>query len=81
MKNGKAPKLQVEVINRKKGLPEIKDVPMELHHKNIPQRVGGENVHNHDNLDKLTPWGHEAVDPYRHTGYDFFKMIKDVDIW
>ena len=81
MKEGKAPKLQVEVINRKSGKEEIIDVRMELHHKDIPQRVGGENVHNHDNLAKLTPWEHEAVDPYRHTGYDVINIVKDVDKW
>ncbi|MCO6561209.1 MAG: hypothetical protein J6574_08965, partial [Gilliamella sp.] len=34
-----------------------------------------------DNLAKLTPWEHEAVDPYRHTGYDVINIVKDVDKW
>jgi len=54
---------------------------MELHHRDIPQRVGGDGVHQSSNLDSLTPWDHEAVDPFRHTGYDFSKIIKGLDIW
>lgn len=40
MTQGKVLKLQIEVKNRKIGLPEIRVVLIELHHKNIPQRVG-----------------------------------------
>jgi RHS repeat-associated protein len=63
MMKGKAPQLQVRVISRRTGLPEIRNVSMELHHRKISQRVGGENVHHFDNLDALRPWEHEAVDP------------------
>ena len=54
---------------------------MELHHKDIPQRVGGDGVHQLGNLDSLTPWEHEAVDAFRHTGYDLSRIIKGVDLW
>lgn len=81
MKAGSSPRMRVEVISRKTGLPQVRDVSMELHHRDIPQRVGGKNVHDFKNLDNLTPWEHEAVDEFRHTGYDLSKIIKGVDIW
>jgi hypothetical protein len=81
MTEGKAPRMTVEVINRKTGMPQVKEVSMELHHRDIPQRVGGKDVHQSSNLDALTPWEHEAVDPFRHTGYDVSKIIKGLDIW
>ncbi|MBN3968802.1 RHS domain-containing protein [Pseudomonas gregormendelii] len=81
MTEGKAPKMTVEVINRKTGMPQVKEVSMELHHRDIPQRVGGKDVHQSSNLDALTPWEHESVDPFRHTGYDVSKIIKGMDIW
>ncbi|UOF19825.1 RHS repeat domain-containing protein [Pseudomonas syringae] len=81
MTKGQAPRMKVEVINRKTGKPEIKDVSMELHHRDIPQRVGGDGVHQAGNLDALTPWAHESVDTFRHTGYRFVDMIKGLDTW
>ena len=50
----------------KQGKPPLHDevgVPQEMHHKNgrkIP------NPHNSNNLEKLWPWEHDAVDPLRH---------------
>jgi RHS repeat-associated protein len=79
MANGTAPRMQVEVL--KNGQRVIKDVSMELHHTNIPQRVGGPNVHNANNLSPLTPWQHEAVDPFRNTGETLLRVIKDVASW
>jgi hypothetical protein len=38
-------------------------VPMELHHV-VAQRLGG--VNTQENLVELWPWGHDAVDPFRH---------------
>jgi RHS repeat-associated protein len=81
MASGKAPKITVEVINRKTGLPQTKDVSMELHHRDIPQRVGGDGVHKTQNLDALTPWEHEVVDPFRHAGSDLVRIIKGLDVW
>lgn len=78
---GKAPRMEVEVVNRRTGLPETKEVSMELHHRDIPQRVGGTGVHESANLDALTPWEHELVDPFRHTGYDLSKIVRGLDIW
>jgi hypothetical protein len=81
MKDGKAPKMTVEVINRKTGNIEIKDVSMELHHAAIPQRVGGTGVHNPSNLEIHTPYSHEAVDPFRNTGERLMNVQKGIDVW
>ena len=79
MTQGDAPKLQAEVL--KDGKRVIKDVSMELHHTNIPQRMGGPNVHNPGNLTPLTPWQHEVVDQFRNTGETLLRIIKGVNIW
>lgn len=81
MKDGKAPRMTVEVTNRKTGKTSVRDYSMELHHRDIPQRVGGDGVHKSSNLDALTPWEHEAVDPFRHVGSDLDEVIKGVDVW
>ncbi|WP_236183067.1 RHS repeat-associated core domain-containing protein [Pseudomonas ceruminis] len=81
MADGMAPRITVEVINRRTGLPQTKDVSMELHHRDIPQRIGGDGVHKTQNLDALTPWEHEAVDPFRHAGSDLVRIIRGLDIW
>lgn len=81
MNDGKAPKMTVTVINNKTGVVSQVDVSMELHHTNIPQRVGGPTVHNASNLTPLTPWQHEAADPYRHTGSTPVSVDKGVGSW
>ncbi len=81
MNNGDAPRIQVEVVSRRTGAISTMDMSIELHHTTIPQRVGGPGVHNATNLTKLTPWQHEAVDPYRHVGYDLIQVIKDIGTW
>jgi len=52
---------------------------MELHHNQIPQRMGGLGVHAPSNLLSLTPWEHEAVDKFRHTGSRLMQIVKGVD--
>lgn len=79
MAQGKAPKIRAQVM--KNGQKITKDVSMELHHVGIPQRVGGAGVHSTSNLAILTPWRHEAVDPFRNTGETLLKIIKGVDTW
>jgi RHS repeat-associated protein len=81
MRDGKAPKMTVTVIDNHTGVVRQMDVSMELHHAGIPQRVGGPNVHNASNLSPLTPWQHEAVDPYRHTGTTLVSIDKGVGSW
>ena len=39
MKEGLAPKMRVEVVDRKTGMTKIKDVSMEIHHRTLPQRL------------------------------------------
>jgi hypothetical protein len=80
MKDGKAPKISVTVIDSS-GVTKKVDVSMELHHAGIPQRVGGAGVHAPSNLAPLTPWQHEAVDPFRHTGSNLISIDKGVDNW
>ena len=81
MAEGKAPRMTVEVMNRKTFEITRKDVAMELHHNDIPQRVGGAGVHETSNLLSLTPWEHEAVDAFRHVGSDLIRVVKGVDVW
>ena len=81
MKDGKAPRMTVEVTNRTTGVTSVKDYSLELHHTTIPQRVGGTGVHNTTNLAKVDPWQHEAIDPYRHVGSDLDVVVKGVDTW
>ena len=81
MAEGKAPRMTIEVINRRTGLPEIKDVSMELHHTLLPQRGAGQIANESWNLSIATPWGHESMDPFRHTGYDLVRIISGTNSW
>ncbi len=81
MAEGKAPRITVEVISRKTDKISIKEYSLELHHNAIPQRVGGDGVHESPNILALTPWEHETVDQFRHVGADLIKVIKGVDVW
>jgi hypothetical protein len=78
MEEGSPPMLKAKVKNNKTGDIEEVNVSMELHHRDIPQRDGGEGVHEVTNLDMLTPWEHEAADAFRHTGYTFIEIITSV---
>ena len=53
MKKGRAPLVELNG----------KSYPMELHHI-VPRRIGGSNAYN--NLLKVTPWEHSAIDPFRY---------------
>ncbi|EPK6165019.1 hypothetical protein KY207_004181 [Providencia stuartii] len=81
MNDGLAPKMKIEAFNHKKQKVEIKDVSMEIHHRNLPQRSGTPKANERWNLEKTTPWGHESMDPYRHTGYDLLRIIKGINSW
>jgi len=80
MQKGKAPMISASVQDSLGNIKQV-DVPMELHHTGIPQRVGGPNVHSTSNLSPLTPWQHESIDPFRHTGQDLISINKGVDVW
>jgi len=60
----------IDRLRMKQGKPPLvkypengKFYPMELHHKK-PRRDGGSNAF--DNLEPLSPWDHDAKDPFRH---------------
>jgi hypothetical protein len=57
MEEGKAPMLKAKVRDNKTGKTKEVEVSMELHHRDTPQREGGEGVHDTINLDMLTPMG------------------------
>ena len=81
MSKGKAPRMRVEVYNPKKMRTVIRDVSMELHHKYIPQRANSSVAHEAWNLETVTPWAHEAMDPFRHTGTQLRKILKGTNSW
>lgn len=81
MEKGKAPRMTIQVLNPKTGKISVKDVSMELHHKFLPQRGGGQAENKAWNLTKATPWGHASMDSYRHTGYKLIKVIKGTNSW
>ncbi|WP_294615770.1 hypothetical protein [uncultured Gilliamella sp.] len=81
MARGLAPKMKIQVYYPRKRKLEIKNEPMEIHHKYLPQRGGSQKTHEIWNLEKATPWGHASMDPYRHTGFNLFKIIKGTNSW
>ena len=90
MSEGKAPRMKVEVRYRdsarnrrlkRVGEKRVIDVSMELNHQHIPQRSGSKSAHEDWNLTKTTPWGHESMDKYRHTGWDVVRVIKTTGQW
>jgi len=74
MKRGKAPKIKVEVGDAF-GNTRIIDVPMELHHTYLPQRLGTPKAHEAWNLTRVSPWGHAGMDKYRNLG-DNFNLVR-----
>ena len=76
--SGKPPQMKVMVYVNKTGATEIRTVSMEVHHIK-PQRVGGPDIHDTINLQMVSPWEHELVDQYRHTGYKLLEVIQGVD--
>jgi RHS repeat-associated protein len=81
MADGKAPRIRVEVLNLKTRKREIKDVSIELHHTSLPQRGAGQKAHESWNLTRATPWAHEGMDPFRHTGSKLLRIIKGTTTW
>ena len=70
--DGRAPQREVLVRNRKTGELEVKTETKELHHVK-PRSEGGTNEDS--NLEEVWPSEHEAIDPYRHTGYDLIEVL------
>ena len=67
------PQARIRVRVRGTGVVEERVVPKELHH--IDGR-GGADPHGVSNLMEAWPWEHEAVDQYRHTGYDLLEVLE-----
>ena len=67
------PQARIRVRVRGTGVVEERVVPKELHH--IDGR-GGSDPHGVSNLMEAWPWEHEAVDQYRHTGYDLLEVLE-----
>lgn len=78
---GKAPQMRIVVRNRRTGAVQTRDVPIELHHQYLPQRGASARANESWNLTPSTPWGHEAMDPYRHTGYDLLRVLNGPNSW
>ncbi len=72
--DGKPPKREVIVKNRKTGEIETRVESKELHHDD-PRRSGGSNTD--DNLQEVWPDEHEAIDQHRDTGYDVIVEIPE----
>ena len=82
MKRGNAPKIKVEVSDAL-GNRNIVDVPIELHHTSLPQRLGSPKANEAWNLTEATPWGHASMDSYRNLGDDFNleRIINGTNSW
>jgi hypothetical protein len=81
MSEGRAPKMRVEMKNRKTGVTEVRDIAMELHHRALPQRMQS-NIQNEAwNLAIVNRWAHEAMDEYRHAGWDLIKILNGTNSW
>jgi len=91
MLNGQAPRMRITVKYRdtprnrarnRVGNISTRDVSIELNHQYIPQRSGSTGVaHESWNLQPATPWGHESMDPFRHTGWDLVRIDKTTATW
>ncbi len=80
MLEGKAPMMKVEMFHHKTG-KQIVDIPMELHHRSLPQRLGTPKANEAWNLEPTTPWGHAGMDPFRRLGYDIVRIINGTNSW
>ena len=81
MKRGLAPKIRARVKNLKTGKSEIRDISMELHHKYLPQRGRAGASGDPWNLEEVTPWAHEGMDPFRHTGTELEGILNGPGTW
>ncbi|TCQ95075.1 RHS repeat-associated core domain-containing protein [Neorhizobium sp. JUb45] len=81
MKKGRAPMINITVKSSRTGQTVTRDVPIELHHNSLTQRGGARRANEGWNLIQSTPWGHAAMDQYRHTGYDLVKINRGTNSW
>ena len=69
------------MTNRKTGATITKDIPLELHHRTLPQRSGAAAQNEAWNLEIVTAWAHEGMDEYRNAGWDLVKIINGPNSW
>jgi hypothetical protein len=76
MMDGRPPRMRVRVRRHRDGAILVRDVPVEIHHTHLPQRMGTPTAHEPWNLTAAPPWAHEGMDPFRHTGYELLEIIR-----
>jgi len=81
MIEGDAPRIKVQMRNRKTGQLKVDDIPLELHHRDLPQRMQSTKQNESWNLELVTRWAHEGMDEYRHAGWDLVKIINGPNSW
>jgi RHS repeat-associated protein len=81
MAGGQPPNITAKIRNLKTGKVSVKDLPYELHHTDVPQRVVGDGVHSSSNLTEVDRWQHADVDKFRHAGSELLEVIKGVNSW
>jgi hypothetical protein len=75
MSKGASPRMRVIMQNRNTGEIVTRDIPLELHHNTLPQRIGSSQANEAWNLEIVNRWAHEAMDPYRHAGWNLIKLL------
>jgi hypothetical protein len=75
MVEGKAPLMRVVVTNRKTGATITREMAIELHHLSLPQRGGAAARNDGWNLVPVNRWSHEAMDEFRHAGWDLVSIL------
>ena len=75
MRAGDPPQFRA-LIRLKNGDEVEKNISIELHHTYLPQRCGSKKAHEAWNLTEATPWGHAAMDKYRHPQGELVKILK-----
>ncbi len=69
------------VIRKPNVAPKAKDIPMELHHRALLQRLKTSKANELWNPIPTTPWGHTSMDSYRYIEYELKKILKGVSVW
>ncbi len=80
MNAGRSPQITVQARSRS-GDVSTRNVSLELHHRSLPQRMGASQANEAWDLVLVTPWAHEAMDPFRHTGNELVKVLRGVNGW
>ena len=75
MLNGQSPLMRVVMKSRNTGELKMAEIAVELHHWRFPQRSSAAMRHEAWNLVPATRWGHEAMDQFRHAGWDLVKIL------